>query len=188
MFDMGPYYLTALIALLGPVKRVTGSARKTFEHRTITSQPKYGTVINVEVPTHVAGTLDFESGALATIITSFDIWHAQLPRIEIYGSEGTLSVPDPNTFGGPVLVRRHNAPEWTQMPLTHSFEQNSRGIGLADMALAISSNRPHRASADLAYHVLDIMHAIHDASSSGRHIELTSGCPRPEPLPMEAWI
>ena len=184
MFDMGPYYLTALIAMMGPVRRVTGSARKTFAHRTITSAPKYGKIIDVEVPTHVAGVLDFENGAVATILTSFDVWHAQLPRIEIYGSEGTLSVPDPNTFGGPVSVRRAGAPEWSRIPLTYGFSENSRGVGVADMAFALKSGRPHRANGEMAYHVLDTMHAFQDASDSGRHIELESSCTRPAPFPM----
>jgi predicted dehydrogenase len=184
MFDMGPYYLTAMIAMMGPVRRVTGSARMTFPQRTITSAPKYGKIIDVEVPTHVAGVLDFENGAVGTIITSFDIWSAQLPRIEIYGSEGTLSVPDPNTFGGPVFVKRAGAAEWSQIPLTHGFAENSRGIGVTDMAFALQSGRPHRANGEMAYHVLDIMHAFHDASDRGRHIELESSCDKPMPFPL----
>lgn len=184
MFDMGPYYLTALVALLGPVKRVTGSARKTFEQRTITSAPKYGTKIDVEVPTHVAGVMDFESGAVGTIITSFDVWHADLPRIEIYGTEGTLSVPDPNGFGGPVRIKRAGETEWTTMPLTHGFGGFHRGLGVADMAHALKSGRSHRANGDMAYHVLEIMHAFHDASLAGKHIELESTCEAPAPFPM----
>ena len=184
MFDMGPYYLTALIALMGPVRRVTGSAQITFSERTITSEPKFGTKIEVEVPTHVAGTLDFENGAVGTMITSFDIWHSQLPFIEIYGSEGTLSVPNPNTFGGPILVRRQGAREWMEIPLTHGFSQNSRGLGVADMAQALSNDRQHRANGDMAYHVLDIMHGFHDASKNGKHYELASTCIRPEPMPL----
>ncbi len=104
MFDMGPYYLTAMVSLLGPVKRVTGSARISFPEREIGSEPKKGMKIQVETPTHVTGLLEFASGPVATIITSFDVWKSNLPRIEIYGSEGTLSVPDPNTFGGPVIL------------------------------------------------------------------------------------
>jgi predicted dehydrogenase len=184
MFDMGPYYLTALIALMGPVKRVTGSTRITFPERTITSAPKYGTKITVDVPTHVAGVMDFANGAIGTIITSFDVWSAQLPRIEIYGTEGTLSVPDPNTFGGPVYVRRAGADGWSEIPLTHGYAENSRGIGVADMAYAIRSGRPHRANGEMAYHVLDIMHGFHDASDSGRHYELASTCQQPAPLPL----
>ena len=184
MFDMGPYYLTALVALMGPVRRVTGSARITFPERTITSQPLYGTVVKVEVPTHVAGILDFANGAIATIVTSFDVWSAEVPRIEIYGTEGSLSVPDPNGFGGPVLVRRAGATEWSEVPLTHGYAKNSRSLGVADMAMGIRSGRPHRASGELAYHVLDIMHAFHDASEGGHHVELESTCAQPAPLPM----
>jgi predicted dehydrogenase len=184
MFDMGPYYLTALVNLIGPVKRVTGSARITFPERLVTSAPKYGTVIKVDVPTHVAGIMDFANGAVGTIITTFDVWAAELPRIEIYGTEGSLSVPDPNSFGGPVRIRRAGAGEWSEVPLTHGYAQNSRGIGVADMAYALRSGRPHRASGELAYHVLDIMHAFHDASREGRHIELQSTCPQPAALPL----
>jgi len=184
MFDMGPYYLTALVNLLGPVRRVSGAARITRPERIITSQPKYGTRVKVEVPTHVAGLMEFAGGAIGTIITSFDVWAAELPRIEVYGTEGTLSVPDPNGFGGPVRVRRAGAGEWSLMPHSHGYAENSRGIGVADMAYALRSGRPHRASGELAYHVLDVMHAFHDSSEQGRHIELQSTCERPAPLPM----
>ena len=183
MFDMGPYYLTALVALLGPVKRVTGSTRITFPERTITSEQKYGQTVEVAVPTHIAGVLDFASGAIGTITTSFDVWAAEVPRIEIFGTEGTLSVPDPNGFGGVPKVKRMQADTWSELPLTHIYAENSRGIGPADMAAAIAGGRPHRASAALAYHVLDIMHAFHDASENGRHVELESSCERPIPLP-----
>lgn len=184
MFDMEPYYLTALTSLLGPVRRVTGSARISFPERTITSQPKYGQTITVDVPTHVAGVLDFASGAVGTIVTSFDVWGGQLPRIEIYGSTGTLSVPDPNTFGGPVLLRRAGEKEWSTIPLTHGYAENSRGIGVADMAYALRTGRRHRANEALTFHVLDIMHAIHEAAAEGRHVELGSTMERPAPLPM----
>lgn len=184
MFDMGPYYLTALVNLIGPVRRVSGSARITFPERTITSQKKYGNKIRVEVPTHVAGVLEFANGAIGTIITSFDVWAANLPRIEIYGSEGSLSVPDPNTFGGPVLVRRAGAKEWSEVPLIFGYAENSRGLGLADMCYALRTGRRHRANEALTYHVLDVMHAIHDAAAGGVYATLSSTCERPAPLPM----
>jgi predicted dehydrogenase len=111
------------------------------------------------------------------------VWHAQLPRIEIYGSEGTLSVPDPNTFGGPVRLRRASDQEWQDMPLTHGYVGKHRGIGAADLACGLRSGRAHRASGELAYHVLDLMHAFHDAAREGRHIQLTSTCQRPAALP-----
>jgi len=186
MFDMGPYYLTALTTLLGPVRRVTGSARISFPERTITSQPLQGTTIKVKTPTHVAGVLDFVSGPVATLVTSFDVWHTQVPKIEIYGSLGTLSLPDPNTFGGPVGLRLASDTEWRDMPIAHGYTSNSRGLGVADMAYALRTGRAHRANGALAYHVLDLMHAFHDASREGRHIELASTCDRPAALP-EVW-
>jgi predicted dehydrogenase len=184
MFDMGPYYLTALVSLLGPVRRVTGSARITFPERKITSEPKAGTMIKVNTPTHVVGVMDFEAGPVATLITSFDVWAAHVPRIEIYGSEGSLSCPDPNTFGGPILLRRAGDEGWQEVPLAYGYTENSRGLGLADMCAAIQSGRPHRASGELAYHVLDLMHAFHDASREERHIQIASTCARPDPLPL----
>ena len=185
MFDMGPYYLTALVSLLGPVRRVTGSAKITFPERTITSQPKHGQVIKVNTPTHIAGILEFQNGATATILASFDVWAVHLPVIEIYGTEGSLVVPDPNGFGGPVYVWRLGGEGWKEAPLTHGYTENSRGIGVADMACALRSGRPHRANGELAYHVLDIMHGFLDASDKGRHVELKSTCTRPAPMPQD---
>ena len=168
--------------MIGPVRRVTASARITFPERVITSQPRSGATITVTTPTHIAGVLDFANGAVGTLLTSFDVWAHHLPAIEIYGTEGSLRVPDPNTFAGPVLLHRANDPTWQEIPLTHGYTANSRGIGLVDMASARRAGRPHRASGELAYHVLDIMEALHTASSEGRHIELTSQCARPAPL------
>ena len=187
MFDMGPYYLTALTTLMGGVASVSGSTRITFPTRTITSAKKYGSLIKVEVPTHVAGLLHFASGAVGTLIMSFDVWRANLPPIEIYGSEGTLSVPDPNTFGGPVRVYKPGHAEWEEIPITKPFEDNSRGLGVADMARALREGSPARANGALSYHVLDIMHAVHDAAEQGRTVELTSTIQRPEPLPEAAF-
>jgi predicted dehydrogenase len=182
MFDIGPYYLTALVSLLGPVARVCGSARISVPTRTITNQYQYGEKINVEVPTHIAGVLDFACGTVVTLITSFDVYSHSLPCIEIYGTEGTLKVPDPNTFGGPVLVKRFNEEEWSKIPLLKNYSENSRGLGITDMAEAIEESRPHRASSELTFHVLDIMHSIHDASASGKYSKLKSKCKRPVSL------
>ncbi|MCL2244086.1 MAG: Gfo/Idh/MocA family oxidoreductase [Treponema sp.] len=182
MFDMGPYYITALVNLLGPVVRVSGSARISTPVRTITNASRYGEIINVEVPTHISGVLDFACGTVGTLITSFDVYSHSLPRIEIYGTEGTLQVPDPNTFGGPVFVRRFREEEWSKIPLLKSFSDNSRGLGITDMAEAIEENRPHRASTELVYHVLDIMHGIHDASASGKYYKVRSKCKQPASL------
>lgn len=183
MFDMGPYYLTALVNMLGPVARVTGSARISFPTRTITSEKKRGKVVKVEIPTHVAGVLDFAAGAVGTIITSFDVCNQNLPHIEIYGSEGSLSVPDPNGFGGEVKLWTAAKREWETVAHTHPYPENSRGIGVADMAAGIDAAAAHAASGELAYHVLDIMHAFHDASSSGKHVKLESTCSQPTVQP-----
>jgi predicted dehydrogenase len=183
MFDMGPYYLTALVNLIGPVKRVTASARASFAERTATSKEMNGAKLAVEIPTHIAGVLDFASGAVGNLIMSFDIWSHNLPRIEIYGSEGSLSVPDPNTFGGPVKIRKATDGDWKDVKLTHGYTENMRGIGVADMAYALSSGRPQRASGALAYHVLDLMQAFHDASDTGQHIAIQSTVAQPAPLP-----
>ena len=185
MFDMGPYYLTALISLLGPVRRISGATRITREERMATGESTYGLNIKVETPTHVAAVLDFHSGPIATLVTSFDVQAAQLPNIELYGTEGTIRVPDPNTFGGPVLVNRVGSGEWKEVPITHDSTEPGRGTGVADMANAIQTGRPHRVSGEMAYHVLDLMHGVHDASSEGRHIELQSTCDKPAPLSMK---
>ena len=181
LFDMGPYYLTALISLFGGIRRVTGSARASFPQRTIGSQPRAGEKIVVNTPTHSAAVLDFTTGPIATFVTSFDVWSRET-RIEIYGSDATLAVPDPNTFGGPVRIRRPNEAEWEEVELTHDFADNSRGIGLADLATAIRTGGTARASGDLAFHVLETMHAIYQASDSGKHVDLTHQVERPEPL------
>jgi predicted dehydrogenase len=182
MLDMGPYYLTALVNLIGPIVRATGSARITFPERVITSQPKHGKRVRVETPTHIAGVLDFADGAVGTIITSFDIWRAALPHIEIYGSEGTLSVPDPNTFGGVVRLWPAGADAWVDVAYTQRADA-ARGIGVADLAYALRAGRPHRASGELAYHVLDVMEAFADASRLDQHVRIASTCVQPAALP-----
>ncbi|MFN8592739.1 MAG: Gfo/Idh/MocA family oxidoreductase [Thermomicrobiales bacterium] len=173
LFDMGPYYLTALVSLLGPVRRVTGSTRASFPERAIRSQPRTGERIPVEVPTHLAAVLDFAAGPIATLVTSFDVWATETPLLEIYGSAGTLSCPDPNTFGGPVRLRRAGEDDWQEIPITHPWTDNSRGLGLADMCAALRAGTPHRASGDLAYHVLEIMHAVDTASRTGQHVTIS---------------
>ena len=183
MFDMGPYYLTALVHLIGPIRRVTASTAISFPERTITSAKKNGKVMNVEIPTHIGGTMEFEQGAIGTIVTSFDVWAHTHSCIEVYGTEGSMLVPDPNRFDGSVRVRCAADKEWRDVPLTHDFAEGSRGLGVADMAEAIQTGGPHRASGVLAYHVLDAMHAFHDAAAAGRHVVLESHCDQPAPRP-----
>ncbi|AIE83478.1 Gfo/Idh/MocA family protein [Fimbriimonas ginsengisoli] len=183
MLDMGPYYMTALVSLLGPVRRVAGLARASFPTRTVGSGALKGNVIQVETPTHFVGGLEFVQGALGQTQLSFDVYHSWADHpIVIFGSEGTMRVPDPNTFGGDVTVRRHNEEDWRVIPNTHGFAEDSRGLGVLDIAHAISENRPHRASGDLALHVLEIMLAFERSSTEGRHIELNPTIDRPAPM------
>lgn len=186
MFDMGPYYLTALVNLLGPARRITGSAQISFAERVAGSKdhPAHlGRRLPVEVPTHITSTIDFENGAVATVITSFDVWTHSLPRIEIYGETGSLIVPDPNGFGGEVKVWTTDNREWRVIPHTHSTEVG-RGIGAADIAHAVQSGRAHRASGALALHVLELMESAHTASHEGTHILLQNKVERPAALPV----
>ena len=180
LFDMGPYYLTALVSLLGPVRSVVGAARASFPERLITSQPRAGERIIVEVPTHVAAVLEFISGAIATLVTTFDVWKSEAPRLEIHGSAGSLSLPDPNNFGGAVNLYRSAEAGWSAVPLIPGYTGDSRGIGVADMAAAMRNGQPHRANGNLTYHVLDVMQAIHEAASEGRRLTIGSTCERPE--------
>ncbi|MDZ4764332.1 MAG: Gfo/Idh/MocA family oxidoreductase [Chloroflexota bacterium] len=191
VFDMAPYYLTALTTLIGGVKAVTAATRISFPERLITSQPKYGQRIVVDVPTHVSASLELDNGGgvcLATMIMTFDVWAAALPRIEIYGSEGTLSVPDPNTFGGPVRLFRAGTHEGEDVELIAGYPQNSRGLGVADMGRAIRAGGSHRADGGLTYHVLDAMHALHESGERGARVTLDSGVERPVQLDVSEFI
>jgi predicted dehydrogenase len=185
MFDMGPYYLTALFNLLGRPRRLTGAASIAVPERTITSQPKFGRTIRVETPDHVCGTLEFENGAAGVVIQSFATYHPQYDErqpITVYGTEGTLKVPDPNTFDGPVHLRRAEDKEWREMAA--SFVRGyGRSVGLADMAHAIRAGRAHRAGGELAFAVLDVMQGFLESSENGRAYEPIVPFDRPAPMP-----
>lgn len=175
MFDMGPYYLTALVQLLGPISRISGSTGSPLPERVIQAGPRAGQGIPVRTATHYSGTLDFVGGAIGTMVMSFDIpGGSTLPWIEIYGTKGTLSVPDPNYFNGEVKLRRHGSQEWEILAPAFESGPNERGRGLEDLARAISEGREHRASGIVAYHVLEAMHAFEQSSREGRHVELHS--------------
>ena len=188
MFDIGPYYLSTLVNFMGPVKRVTGSHMRTFPHRFGRNKK-----IDVEVSTHVVGVLDFESGAIGNITTSFDMWGPTMnvrehtkKYIEIYGTEGTITVPDPVHLGGRINLLRMGKGkemEWTEIPLAYDRVGEVRGIGLIEMAWAIKQKRICRANGNIANHVLEIMHAIHKASDIGKHIELKTTCEKPSSVP-----
>jgi predicted dehydrogenase len=183
MLDMGPYYLSNLVNLLGPVATVTGVATAGFQERTIGSERRRGQVVPVSVATHVSGLMSFVNGAVVSITTSFDVWQHRHGNMELYGAEGSMVVPDPNRFGGTVAVAKRRDP-WADMPLSHGFANgNFRIIGLADMARAIRIGRPHRCSGEMAYHVLEVMEAFGRSSQAGRAVAIESRCERPAPLP-----
>jgi predicted dehydrogenase len=184
MLDMGPYYISALVNLIGPVARVTGMSSRLRAQRTITSEPLRGQTIAVEVATHVAGVLEFHNGALVSIATSFDVPRHRHTPIELYGTEASLLVPDPNRFGGPVELARAGG-DWQAQPIAHGYaDGNLRGIGVADLAHALRRDRPQRCSGDLALHVLEVMEAFQVSSDTGRHVTIDSRPPRPAALPM----
>lgn len=183
LLDMGPYYLTTLVTLLGPVHRVTGMVTMPRHRRTVGSGPLRGTEFPVEVPTHVTGALEHASGAVSTLLMSFDVWAAELPRIEVYGSAGTLSVPDPNGFGGTVRLFHQDSPEWTDLADAAGYVDGGRGCGIADLAAALDAGTAHRAGGELALHVLDIMESLLRSAEHGRTEQLTTECARPDPVP-----
>jgi predicted dehydrogenase len=182
MFDMGPYYLTDLVQLLGPIREAVAFGAVGREHRVIGKGPRAGSEIPVECTTHIAGLLQFEAGAVVQIATSFEVSAHKHTPIELYGTEGSLAVPDPNRFGGEVLLSRTDG-AWQAMPTIHGYaDDNYRILGVVDMTVAIAKGRPHRASGELAYHVLEVMEAL-VGSSEGRGIALIeSRCARPEPM------
>lgn len=181
LLDMGPYYVTALVSLLGPVRRVTGAARGVGTERIVSSGPRFGEVLKVEVPTHVAGVLEFSDGVVATLVTSFDVWRSTVPRLEIHGSEGSLLLPDPNTFDGPVRIYAPGMDDYEEVRVD-GFSSCERGIGLACLAAGSSENR---ASGQLAYHVLDVLLSVVESASNGGHVLIGSSVERPHPMPMQ---
>lgn len=177
LFDMGPYYLTAMVTLFGPVVRVTAVHRTHFARRPILSEPKKGQIIDVQVPTHLTGLLEFANGATATTIFSFDVFGGHhLPRLEFHGTEGSLAAPDPNGFDGAVSLKRRDDKDWTEVPQRHTHK-GQRGLGVADLAYSVRRRkRPHRAHGALALHVLDIMCAFHDSARAGKAVTLRTAC------------
>lgn len=205
MLDMGPYYITALVSLLGPIDKVSCFAKKTFDKRIITSQPLRGKEIEVDVLTHYAGLMEFKNGVIANINISFDVWLSNLPCIEIFGTEGTLVVPDPNMFGGPVKLLRGNSMVdsiegldvgqavekihseemfdfFKDMPLAYNkTEDNMRGMGLLDMAYSIVEGREHRTNPDLVYHVMEALSSFDVSAKEGTTYKMTTTCKQPNP-------
>jgi predicted dehydrogenase len=189
ILDLGPYYISNLVQLLGPVARVTAMSSSAQSERTITSAPRYGEKIPVETPTTIHAILQFHSGAQVTYCASWDVWQHGHAPMELYGAEGTLHVPDPNFFGGEVRLTEKAAFTSAGVAWDHPFARaneganaNYRAAGLADMALAITQGRPHRCSAEFALHVVDVMTSILRAGETGQVLEISTSCTRPDPL------
>jgi predicted dehydrogenase len=196
VLDMGPYYVTQLINLLGPVERVAAQATMGSATRNVSSEPLKGSVIQVEVPTTINGVLSFANGASVTITTSWDVWKHRRAPFELYGTEGSMLVPDPNFFGGEPMVTTRDG-DWMPLEISaHPFGQPNRRtqsglhvadyriLGVLDMAAAIHGNRKHRASGELAMHVLEVLDALERSSIEGRHVMIETPCDRPEALPL----
>jgi predicted dehydrogenase len=184
LLDMGPYYITCLVNMLGPVVSVVGAAKASYATRTIGSGAREGQTIKVDVPTHISGIINFANGAAITITTSFDVWKHAHNHIEIYGSAGSMIVSDPNQFGGTIELAEKKG-DWKPVEQAHLYgDGNYRILGLADMAQAILSNRPHRASMELSLHVLEIMESILVSAELGQKVVLKTTCARPAMLPL----
>ncbi|RNG31579.1 Gfo/Idh/MocA family protein [Streptomyces botrytidirepellens] len=187
VMDMGPYYVAILVNCLGPIQAISAASRIGAPHRAVTAPGRAVDSIEVTVPTHTAAVLTFASGVLGTAQMSFDVWDSDLPFMEIYGTEGTLSLGNPNHFDGEVRLKRHGDAEWSVLePVVGLFgavgtkEQARRGLGVRDLADAVEGD-PHRATGSFAFHVLEALCAVEEASQEARVVHLTSTCERPQP-------
>ncbi|WP_306316823.1 MULTISPECIES: Gfo/Idh/MocA family protein [unclassified Streptomyces] len=183
LLDMGPYYVTALVTLLGPVTSVIGAASRPRPEREIGSGPRAGERVPVAVDTHVTGVLVHESGALSTLVVSFDAVATHSAHIEVHGPQGTLAVPDPNHFDGDTRLFRLGAPSWETLPVSAGYLGSGRGYGIADLARTPASAEP-RASGTLAYHVLDVMESLLASAGSGESVAVASRADRPSAVPL----
>jgi predicted dehydrogenase len=187
LLDMGVYYLTALVTLLGPIAEVSAmSSRMRTERKVPDAGPRAGEILPVEVDTYVAATLRHDSGVISTLIVSFDTIASQLPRIEVYGTAASLDVPDPNQFANPVGISRSRTEPFAYVSDLAGYAGAGRGYGLADLARSIAAGTPHRQSAELGFHVHEVMERIAEASTAGATVPVVSRCDRPAPVPQGA--
>ena len=186
LFDMGPYYLTSIVTLFGPIARVSGVATRSSRQRTVATGPQAGTPIPVDVETHVSALLEHENGLTTTMTVSFDVWKSRAPLFEVFGTEGSMAVPDPNRFEGDVEIATAADREWKAIPVSAGWVDSGRGYGLADLARAIETGRPHRASGELAFHVLEVMDAVLRAAKDHAVVDIASTVQRPAPVPLDS--
>ncbi len=195
LFDMGPYYITALINLLGGIKQVYGTAHTSYSERLITAAPHRGEIIRVNTPTHIESFLTFDSGVNVSLLTSFDIYGTKQTNIEIYGTKGTLYVPDPNCFGGnlvlkngevggecAIVFKNGETGKEDYYPITFDYADNSRCLGLDDLAVAIETGRPGRTTYKQTFHVLETMAGILKSAETGMPYQMTSHFEREAPM------
>lgn len=197
VLDVGPYYVTNLIQLIGPVRRVAALTSSANRTRTILSEPRKGEEIPVKTPTNVHALLEFTEGATITLSASWDVWAHRHANMELYGTEGSLFLPDPNFFGGALAAAGRDGEIKPVKPWDHPFgvanqgkganaQANYRTAGLADMAQAIAEGRPHRCSLDFALHAVDVMTGILISGETGEFVDMTTTCRRPAPLSASA--
>ncbi len=183
LLDMGPYYVTSLVHLLGPVVAVTGAARRSRAERTIATGPRAGERVAVDVDTHVSGLLEHAGGAVSTITTSFDAVATLAPPIEVHGEHGSIAVPDPNTFDGDVRLSTLDGDGWRVVPPTAGYAAAGRGIGLIDAVGSATA----RASGPMALHALDVMESLLRSSREQRRVEVETTVVRPPQVPLTAF-
>jgi predicted dehydrogenase len=211
VWDMGPYYLTALVTLLGPIKRIS-----CFTSSPRAEREAYGRMLPIEVSTHYSGIVEFQNGVVGNVNMSWEAWHSDLPTLEIHGTSGSMSVPDPNMFNGALTyidgkkaeaairavegshidrlmtliksTREMYAPIESAFPQEEQPRSNMRGLGISEMCAAISTGRKSRLTAELARHVVEALNAFDVSASEGRPYEMTTDCERPEPMPQGAAL
>jgi predicted dehydrogenase len=204
LLDLGPYYLTVLVFLFGPMTRVCGMSNRSTNTRLIENGPRYGDIIDVEIDTHSLSLIEFDCGVMGSMTMSFDVWDSESPRLEIYGSEGSICIPDldpvhgANNFDGPVWFRRRADSRWEFQPRPtdrpeqwlvaenrHGYNANYRGLGLRDLAQASVENREPRANGKLAFHVLEALIAVEESARNRTFREISSRVQRPDPMPID---
>ena len=183
LLDMGPYYVSALVTMLGPVSRVVGVASHLRDSRVIGSGPRAGESVPVSIDTHVTGILTHESGAVSTLLMSFDAVATLAAPIEVHGDAGSLAVPDPNRFDGEVRHFPLGGDGWVDLPVSAGYRDSGRGFGLADLADTPAGAEP-RAGGRLAFHVLDVLESVLRSADTGREEQIQSTVERPEAVPL----
>jgi predicted dehydrogenase len=188
LFDMGPYYLSAIVALVGPIRQVAGFASTRTVERVIELGPRAGERFRAATPTHTSATMLLAGGATANLVASFEAPGQYVCDLHVHGSEGALALPDPNGFAGPVRLRRGAEGPWEDVSFASRGAADARGLGLHDMVESLAAGLPHRASAELGLHVVEVARAILQAGGEGRTIGIDSHPARPAPLPVASGV